>query len=89
MGEERTNCGVGSITFGGVHHVLLQTVFKGGHKPTITLCGTDAPAHRDLFDDEWSFKDVYEAMEHVEKMSLPCKLCRRSEAKLRAVLKKE
>ncbi len=84
----KTNCGVGSITFGGVHHVLLQAVFED-RKPTTTLCGTDAPAHRDLFDDEWGFKDVYEAMTAAEKCSRPCKLCRRSEARLRAVLKKE
>lgn len=80
----KTNCGVGSITFGGVHHVLIQAVFED-RKPTTTVCGTDAPAHRDLFDDEWGFEDVCKAMEAAERCARPCRRCRKSVAIAKAV----
>jgi hypothetical protein len=81
----KTNCGVGSITFGGAHHVLLQAVFEDGHDPTATLCGTTASSGGTLFDDEWGFEDIYKAMEYAETCARPCKRCRRAAAQAKAI----
>jgi len=73
--------GTGSVTFGGVFHVLVQRPGVNSWLRRETLCGTWAHGRGSgLFDDEWGFASAGEAWASIKGRARACKRCRREMA---------
>jgi hypothetical protein len=71
--------GVAQITANGVHHIMIELQAADDEKNIQseigTLCGTDAPEHFDLFNDEWAFVSLEDALEYVQTCDPICTRC--------------
>ena len=78
---ENTHWGTGSITFGGVFHVIRQDKDRNIWLRRETVCGTWAHGRESgLFDDEWGFASAEKAWASIKDRARACKRCRREMA---------
>jgi len=75
--EKTTYWGTGSITFGGVLHVVSQEKIDRRCNPMTAFCGTEAPVGHHLFSDNWNFESAKAAWDSIKDLTYACKRCKR------------